>query len=138
MRRRSATRTGEGESGREAGERRVFSFQQKGVHDAQGDLGRCVSVLIEWESHADGVWHKLGGGFEDCALVSRSVGWLVTDGECAKVIAHHHNEAEEGVPLPGRGIMTIPGSAVLRVTDLAQHGTTYSRTSCPSSCPGPA
>lgn len=94
-------------------------------------------VLIEWEdSHADGSWQQVGGVIEDRALVCRSVGWLVLDGERAKVIAPHINEQESGVPLQACGIMTIPASAVLRVIDVAQHGTTYSRTpTSPSSCP---
>ncbi len=45
-------------------------------------------VLIEWEdSHADGAWHHIGGGVEDRALICRSVGWLVLDGERVKVVA---------------------------------------------------
>ena len=80
-------------------------------------------VLIEWEdSHVDGVWHQVSGEIEDRALLCRSVGWLLLDGVQAKVIAPHLNEAEEGVPLQGCGIMTIPARAVLRVTELTQHG----------------
>lgn len=86
-------------------------------------------VLIEWEdSHADGAWHQIGGSVEDRALVCRSVGWLVLDGERVKVVAPHINELEAGVPLQACGIMTIPAGAVLRVHNLAQHDTTYNRT----------
>lgn len=77
-------------------------------------------VLIEWEdSHGDGAWHALER-IEDRALICRSVGWLVVDGERAKVIAPHINEQEVGVPLQGCGVMTIPTRAVLRVTELSQ------------------
>ena len=67
-------------------------------------------VLIEWEdSHSDGVWQQLDVELEDRALVCRSVGWLVLDGERAKVIVPHLSDQEDGVPLQGCGIMTIPG-----------------------------
>lgn len=80
-------------------------------------------VLIEWEdSHGDGVWHLLDKPIEDRALVCRSVGWLLLDGERAKVVAPHVNEAEDGVPLQGCGVMTIPARAVVRITDLAHPG----------------
>lgn len=95
-------------------------------------------VLVEWEdSHADGAWHLLDRPTEDRALVCRSVGWLLLDGERAKVVAPHLNEAEDGVPLQGCGIMTIPTRAVLRIIELPQHDADYSRISA-SSCPEPA
>jgi hypothetical protein len=78
-------------------------------------------VLIEWEdSHSDGAWHDLGGEIEDRALVCRSVGWLVLDGEQAKVVAPHLNQQEAGVPLQGSGVMTIPARAVLRIVNLCE------------------
>jgi hypothetical protein len=96
-------------------------------------------VLVEWEdSHTDGSWQQVGGEIEDRALVCRSVGWLVLDGERAKVVAPHMSEPEPGVPPQANGVMTIPTSAVLRITNLAQHDTTYRRTTFPSSCPEPA
>lgn len=79
-------------------------------------------VLIEWEdSHGDGAWQPLDGEIEDrVSLVCRSVGWLVLDGEQAKVIVPHLNQVEDGVSLQGCGIMTIPASAVLRVINLRE------------------
>jgi hypothetical protein len=78
-------------------------------------------VLIEWEdSHGDGVWQQLDDSLEDRAVVCRSVGWLVLDGEQAKVVAPHMSQQEPGVPLQGCGIMTIPTRAVLRVTPLSE------------------
>ena len=77
-------------------------------------------VLIEWEdSHSDGAWQHLDEDLEDRALVCRSVGWLVLDGERAKVVVPHMSEQEAAVPLQGCGIMTIPAAAVLRIVDLA-------------------
>ena len=72
--------------------------------------------MVEWEdSHGDGAWQQLDVDLEDRALVCRSVGWLMLDGERAKVVAPHMSQQEPGVPLQGCGIMTIPASAVLRV-----------------------
>jgi hypothetical protein len=90
-------------------------------------------VLIEWEdSHVDGAWRQIEGGISDRALVCRSVGWLLLDGENAKVVAPHLNEPETGVELQACGTMTIPTRAVLRITDLTQHDTGYSETTSPS------
>ena len=78
-------------------------------------------VLIEWEdSHGDGSWQQLDGEIEDRALICRSVGWLVLDGERAKVVAPHVNQGEDGVPLQGCGLMTIPARAVLRIVGLEE------------------
>jgi hypothetical protein len=78
-------------------------------------------VLIEWEdSHSPVGWQQIDGTFEDRALVCRSVGWLMLDGERAKVLAPHLNTAESGVPLQGSGIITIPVGAVLRVVPLTE------------------
>lgn len=64
-------------------------------------------ALIEWEdSHAAAGWQEIGGTIED----RRSVGWLILDGEHAKVVAPHE----------GNGVMTIPARAVLRIIDLDQ------------------
>ena len=76
-------------------------------------------VLIEWEdSHADGSWQKISGPIEDRAIVCRSVGWLVLDGERAKVVAPHLSEPDSEVPLQANGVMTIPARAVLNIYDL--------------------
>jgi hypothetical protein len=98
-------------------------------------------VLIEWEdSHSASGWQRIGGPIEDRVLICRSAGWLILDGERAKVIAPHVNEPEDRVELQGAGVMTIPAHAVLRLVDLAQHGTSYERapTCVPASCPGSA
>lgn len=76
-------------------------------------------VMIEWEdSHSSGAWEQIGGEIEDRALVCRSVGWLVLDGERAKVIAPHKSDQEPGVPLQASGVMTIPARSVLSITAL--------------------
>lgn len=89
-------------------------------------------VLVEWEdSHAAGGWQEISGEIADRALLCRSVGWLLLDGEHAKVVAPHLNVPEPDVALQACGTMTIPTRAVLRITDITQHG---SGITCPSSC----
>lgn len=85
-------------------------------------------VLIEWEdSHSSGAWQEVGGEIEDRALVCRSVGWLVLDGENAKVVAPHINDQEPGVALQACGVMTIPARSVLSITDLVGTSQSQSR-----------
>ena len=77
-------------------------------------------VLIEWvDAHGDGKWQELDG-LDDRALLCRSVGWLVLDGENAKVVAPHMIEQEPGVPLQGCGLMTIPASSVVTMWGLTE------------------
>lgn len=79
-------------------------------------------VLIEWEdSHSSGSWQTLDTEIEDRVLVCRSVGWLIVDGQCAKVLAPHLNQGEDGVPLQGCGVMTIPTAAVIRMVGLQRN-----------------
>lgn len=80
-------------------------------------------VMIEWEdSHTAGGWQQIEEEIEDRTLICRSVGWLVLDGERAKVVAPHLNEQEPGVPLQGSGVMTIPARCILSVVDLVATG----------------
>lgn len=96
-------------------------------------------VLIEWQdSHVDSSWCQVGHGIEDGELVCRSVGWLLLDGENAKVVAPHINQPEDSAPLQGCGVMTIPSRAVLRITDVTPHDTTNGQGTTSSSCPEPA
>ena len=92
-------------------------------------------VLIEWEdSHSNGAWQEVGGEIEDRALVCRSVGWLVLDGENAKVVAPHINDQEPGVALQACGVMTIPARSVLAVTELTS---SPSERACPARSSAP-
>ena len=94
-------------------------------------------VLIEWaDSHTDGGWQRLDGELVDRAATCRSVGWLVLDGADVKIVAPHLSRPDEGVPLQGSGVMHIPACAVLRVSDLSEHGASGDQLT--SSCSGPA
>lgn len=78
-------------------------------------------VLIEWvDSHSVPGWQLLGDDMDDRVLVCRSVGWLVLDGEEAKIVVPHMNQQEPGIPPQGSGIMTIPASAVRRLVRLRE------------------
>jgi hypothetical protein len=87
-----------------------------------GEVGSDAPlVLVEWvDSHSHSGWQSLAGGLEDRVLVCRSVGWLLLDGQEAKVVAPHLNEQEPGIPPQGSGIMTIPASAVRRLVRLQE------------------
>lgn len=76
-------------------------------------------VLIEWEDSSTlGGWQDLTCEIEDAALLCRSVGWLVLDGEKAKVLAPHvHSPGEEN--FQGSGMMTIPARAILSIRDIS-------------------
>ena len=78
-------------------------------------------VLIEWEdSHSSGEWQALEDNYEDRVLSVKSAGWLIHDGERAKIIVPHLSQEDPRVSLQGSGIMTIPASAVVRVTALKE------------------
>ena len=47
-----------------------------------------------------------------------SVGWLIHDGERAKVVAPHMSKETAGVPIQGNGLMTIPSKSILRLKAL--------------------
>lgn len=68
-------------------------------------------VFIEWvDSHYRAGW--TADEAEDAPLVCRSVGWLVKDGEDAKVLSAHISTEES----PQRcGDMTIPSRAILQI-----------------------
>ena len=72
-------------------------------------------VLIEWlDSHYVPGWHT--DAPEEKPLLCRSVGWLIHDGEEAKVIASHVTNEN---PPQRNGEMTIPTRAVVQMKELA-------------------
>lgn len=83
-------------------------------------------VLIEWsDSHTTEAWTPINlaeDDIEDRVLLCRSVGWLVHDGPRAKVVAPHMAETAQMC-----GVMTIPTTAILRMTVLSERGTAQGR-----------
>lgn len=85
-------------------------------------------VYIEWvDSHRSEGWHTDDPAQEP--LLCRSVGWLVYDGEKAKTIAPHMTQEDD----PQRcGEMTIPTSAVLKISVLHYPNWRGRRGTCPT------
>lgn len=75
---------------------------------------RLPLVLIEWvDSHYRAGWTS--DDSESAPLVCRSVGWLVHDGDDAKVLSAHVSKEES----PQRcGDMTIPSRAILQIREI--------------------
>lgn len=77
-------------------------------------------VLVEWEdSHQSHGWESMEG-LRDEVLVCRSVGWLVCDGQHAKVVAPHTTHPDSDIDLRAAGTMTIPARSVLRLVELGE------------------
>ena len=78
-------------------------------------------VLIEWlDSYGcSSEWQPLQG-YHAKPLLCRSVGWLLYDGSDCKVVVPHLSDANnKHVPIQGCGDMTIPASAILKITELS-------------------
>ena len=77
---------------------------------------RMRLVLIEWQDSCgcSPDWKPLEG-YEAKPLLCRSVGWLLHDGDACKVIVPHVSDSQE----QGCGDMTIPTTAILKISDLA-------------------
>jgi hypothetical protein len=82
-------------------------------------------VLVEWEdSHAltSGGWMHLDGEHSTDPRMCFSVGWLLADGERAKVIVPHRNEEPPGAYAQGAGAISIPTRCIVRIVDLREVG----------------
>lgn len=80
-------------------------------------------VLIEWiDSHSGSGWqpmHEIKKASEP--VHCRSVGWLASeDGECKVVVPHVSGEKNGDLVLYGRGEITIPNGAIVKVRVLAK------------------
>lgn len=78
-------------------------------------------VLIEWvDSHGplDG-WKQIEEDDKPESLICESVGWLLYDGkDCKKIVPHRAGHRNQNIILQGRGDMTIPTRAILKITNL--------------------
>jgi len=76
-------------------------------------------VLIQWlDSYGcSSDWQDLDACYAK-ALICRSVGWLLHDGDDCKVIVPHITNPNNGVSRQGCGDMTIPTKAILQIDDL--------------------
>ncbi len=79
-------------------------------------------VLVEWiDSHSGSGWQPLDE-IEKAAepVYCRSVGWLVAQGNGTKVlVAHISGERNGNLRLFGKGEITIPEKAILKLRVLA-------------------
>ncbi len=78
-------------------------------------------VLVEWlDSHAGRGWLDIEH-IEQAAepLLCRSVGWLLVENdECAVLVAHLSGQRGHEEPFQGRGDLTIPKQAIVKMTPL--------------------
>ena len=88
-------------------------------------VGTMKLVLIEWlDSHSGHGWHPL----DDLAQAAKpvrcqSVGWLVSEANQHKVVVPHiSGDQDEGVTPHGRGDITIPNRAIVKMTELPLSG----------------
>lgn len=92
-------------------------------------------VLVDWQDSVaqSGEWESLEKAEAPPALVCRSVGWLVAEGDETILIAPHVHDAidELRTVFSGSGCMIIPQRAVVRIVDLEPRpaGTTRQRRS---------
>jgi hypothetical protein len=80
-------------------------------------------VLVEWlDSHAGRGWQDIRQ-IQDAAepMHCRSVGWLVSEtGGCKVIVPHLAGEKNGETLLQGRGDLTIPNRAIVRIRTLAR------------------
>jgi len=73
-------------------------------------------VLIEWEdSHYKPGWTREIGEGQLTPVLCKSVGWLLHDGDEAKVLANHLSDEDEPQSC---GAMTIPSRAIVKIRRL--------------------
>lgn len=76
--------------------------------------------MVEWEDyHTIEGWHAIDGPLNDEAVVCRSVGWRVLDGENVKTVAPHMTPADADEVPQACGIKRIPARSILRIVELA-------------------
>jgi hypothetical protein len=78
-------------------------------------------VLIEWvDSHGPVEGWRLLDDDKPELMICESVGWLVHDGkDCKTIVPHLAGHKNKHIALQGRGDMTIPSRAIVKMTRLA-------------------
>jgi hypothetical protein len=77
-------------------------------------------VLVEWvDSYGcSPKWQPLEAAVRK-PMRCKSVGWLLHDGpDCKVIVPHISDEKTDEIPAQGCGDMTIPNSAILKITSL--------------------
>ncbi len=78
-------------------------------------------VMIEWmDAHSGNGWQSIEEIRKSCEPVyCRSVGWLASEKNGHKVIVPHISGEKNGdIMIHGRGDLTIPTKAILKITIL--------------------
>ncbi|HEX2964462.1 MAG TPA: hypothetical protein VHO84_01680 [Syntrophorhabdaceae bacterium] len=87
----------------------------------EGKLALMKLVLIEWvDSHGsiEG-WKLIEENSKSETLICESVGWLLYDGkDCKTVLPHKAGHKSDNIMFQGRGELTIPTKAIIRMKTL--------------------
>jgi hypothetical protein len=86
----------------------------------------CPLVMIEWEDSAQPIptWSYLASFEAPGTVRCVSVGWLIRDDGVMKVVAPNMGAVDKECSLQVSGMIQIPTSCILRVTELAEPGLT--------------
>lgn len=96
----------------------------------------CSLVLIEWQDSAQPTpsWRYLSDFEEKSAVLCSSVGWLIHDGDDVKALAPNMGSLTDESSVQVSGVIRIPASCIIKVTELYEPELTSSL-SAPSSRP---
>lgn len=86
----------------------------------------CPLVMIEWEDSTQPIpaWSYLASFDAPGIIRCASVGWLIRDDDQMKALAPNMGALDAESSLQVSGVIQIPASCVLRVTELAEPGLT--------------
>lgn len=90
--------------------------------DQRAKSTNCRLVMVEWEDSRQPAanWSFLSDFEGGSAVRVASVGWLIQDDEKMKVVAPNMGGLLDGADLQVSGMIQIPTSCVLRVSELAE------------------
>jgi len=82
----------------------------------------CPLVMVEWEDSAQPIpaWSYLASFEAPGTIRCASVGWLIRDDDVMKALAPNMGALNDERSLQVSGVIQIPTSCVLRVTELRE------------------
>lgn len=86
----------------------------------------CPLVFVEWEDSAQPIpsWSHLASFDAPGTVLCASVGWLIRDDDQMKALAPNMGGLNNKCSLQISGVIQIPTSCILRITQLAEPGLT--------------
>jgi len=86
----------------------------------------CPLVMVEWEDSAQPIpsWSYLASFAAPGTVRCVSVGWLIHDDKQMKALAPNMGALDDECSLQVSGVIQIPTSCILRVTELPEPGLT--------------